>query len=127
VRGTETILLVEDEAGVRSLSKLVLEANGYTLLEAGDGAQALALCQHYAGDIHLLLTDVVMPGMSGRELRDRLAAQRPDMRVLFVSGYTDDAIVHHGALDAGTPFLQKPFSPDDLARKVREVLDQSAR
>lgn len=125
--GTETILLAEDDERVRGLVRAVLEGYGYRVLEAEDGDAALSVSERSADPIHLLLTDVVMPKMSGRELADRLARSRPEMRVLYVSGYTDEAVVHHGVLDADTPFLQKPFEPDALARKVREVLDAEAR
>jgi CheY-like chemotaxis protein len=122
LRGSETVLLVEDEEAVRTLVHEVLERNGYTVLAARHGGEALLVCERHGGPIHLMVTDVVMPEMSGRELAERLASLRPAMKVLYVSGYTDDAIVHHGVLDPGTPFLEKPFSPDALARKVREVL-----
>jgi PAS domain S-box-containing protein len=122
-RGRETVLLVEDEDGVRMLARLVLQTNGYTVLEARNGREALALAEGYARPIHLLLSDVVMPQTSGREVADRLQATRPALRVLYISGYADDAIVHHGVLDPGLAFLQKPFTPAALARKVREVLD----
>ena len=123
-RGTETVLLAEDAAAVRAVARQVLERQGYTVLEAPDGELALHLAQRHAGPIHLLLTDVVMPGMSGRQLADRLARLRPDTKVLYVSGYTDDAVVRHGVLEAGIAYLQKPFTIDSLARKVREVLDR---
>jgi CheY-like chemotaxis protein len=123
VRGTETVLVVEDEVSVRSLVRGVLESRGYRVLEACHGADALAISDQHGGPIHLLLTDVVMPEMSGRDLASRVVPRRPGIRVLYMSGYTDDAIVHNGVLDAGTAFLQKPFTPDALARKVREVLD----
>jgi len=122
-RGTETVLLVEDEATVRALAVRVLREQGYTTLEAADGAEALRLSQEYAGPIDLLLTDVVMPRMGGKLLAEHLAASRSGMKVLFTSGYTDNAIVHHGRLDSGVTLLQKPFSPTALLRKVREVLD----
>ena len=121
--GSETILLVEDEPVVRELARRILEMNGYTVLEAGDVVEARRLCDTHAGPIHLLLTDVVMPVMSGRGLADALSGLRPDMRVLYMSGYTDDAIVRHGVLLKGVSFLQKPFTPQDLAAKIREVLD----
>jgi PAS domain S-box-containing protein len=121
-RGSETVLLTEDEDGVRTFVGLALEAQGYTVLEARDGEGALALCRGHPGPIHLLITDVVMPRMSGRELADRAAALRPGLKVLFVSGYTDDAVVRHGLLTEGVAFLQKPFTPAVLARKVRQVL-----
>jgi nitrogen-specific signal transduction histidine kinase/CheY-like chemotaxis protein len=120
--GTETILLAEDATAVRVAARQILERFGYTVLEAANGADALSAAQHGAA-IDLLLTDVVMPEMSGRELVDRFAKLRPETRVLFMSGYTDDAIVRHGVLGPGTAYLQKPFSPDTLGRKVREVLD----
>jgi CheY-like chemotaxis protein len=122
-RGTELVLVVEDEQSVRDLARAVLEECGYVVLEARDGARALDVCRDHPDPIHLLLTDVVMPGMSGSLLADRARALRPKMKILFMSGYTDDAIVHHGVLDEGTPFLQKPFSPDALALRVREVID----
>ncbi|HXO86376.1 MAG TPA: PAS domain S-box protein [Gemmatimonadales bacterium] len=121
--GSETILLAEDDAILRPLAKALLVKLGYTVLEAENADAALAAAQAHQGPIHLLVSDVVMPGPSGRELARRLAALRPETRVLFVSGYTDDAIVHHGMLEPGLNFLQKPFTPSVLARKVREVLD----
>jgi len=123
-RGTETVLLVEDAAAVRAVSKQVLERQGYTVLEAPDGDAALHLAQRHHGPIHLLLTDVVMPRVGGRELAERLRVDRPDTRVLYTSGYTDDSVVRHGILEGGVAYLQKPFSPQGLARKVREVLDR---
>jgi two-component system cell cycle sensor histidine kinase/response regulator CckA len=123
LRGTETVLLVEDEETVRKLVRNVLQASGYTIIEAANGRQALEICRSHEGTIHLAITDVVMPQMSGRELIERLAPQRPRMKVLYISGYTDDAIVEHGILDSATHFLQKPFTPAALTRKVREVLD----
>ncbi|MGZ6987360.1 MAG: CHASE domain-containing protein [Thermoanaerobaculia bacterium] len=125
--GTETILLVEDEAGVRRLSLTVLETQGYVVLEAPSGDVALQVARSETGPIHLVVTDVVMPGMNGRELWDRLKVLRPDSRVLFMSGYTDDAIARHGVLEPGIAFLQKPFTPFSLAQKVREVLDAPAK
>ena len=121
--GTETVLLVEDEEVVRNLVREILERNGYAVLEARNGAEALALGQKSAQPIHLLVTDVVMPKMSGRELAERLVAIHPETRVLYMSGYTDGAIGQQGVLDPQTELLQKPFSFDDLAQKVRKVLD----
>jgi len=121
--GDETVLLVEDAAPVRTLARRSLEARGYRVLDAADGPSALELSTRHAGGIAILVTDVVMPGMSGRELAERLAPARPSMKVLYTSGYTDDAMVRQGVLNAGVAFLQKPFVPDTLARKVREVLD----
>jgi len=109
--------------GIRRLVRQVLAERGYWVLEAIHGTHAIEIGEQHTVPIHLLVTDVVMPGMSGRELAEHLKLSRPDMKVLFMSGYTDKAIVHHGELDPGTAFLQKPFTPDALARKVREVLD----
>ncbi len=125
--GTETLLLVEDEDAVRALAAHVLRTRGYTVLEACNGAEAMRICFQHTGPIHLLATDVVMPGYSGRELADRLLDLRPETHVLFLSGYTDDAVVRHGVLAAEVAFLQKPFRVDALVRKVREVLDQVPR
>lgn len=121
--GTETILLVEDEATVRQLVMSMLQPLGYTVLQASNGIEAQVFDAEYSVAIDLLITDVVMPQISGRQVAEHLKSSRPDMKVLFISGYTDNAIVHHGVLDAGVAFLQKPFTPDVLARKVREVLD----
>ena len=123
LRGTETILLVEDEDAVRSLGRTVLEQHGYTVLDAQHGSEALLKCQQYQGVIHLVATDVVMPHMSGRKLVERLLTLRPNIKVLYMSGYTDDAIVRHGVYNAEVPFLRKPYTPDTIAQKVREVLD----
>ena len=123
--GKETVLLVEDEEQVRALSRHILEAHGYTVLEAGHGAEAIRVSdERLPGPIHLLISDVVMPHLGGRELAERLALTRREMKVLFVSGYTDDAVVRHGVLAAETAFLQKPFTPSALVKKVREVLDK---
>jgi response regulator RpfG family c-di-GMP phosphodiesterase len=122
-RGTETILLVEDQDAVRELARTVLESQGYAVVEAISGEQAEKLANGRPGKINLLLTDVVMPGMSGRELAQRLSTGSPEMRVLFMSGYTDNVIAQGGVLEAGMSFLQKPFSPRALTAKVREVLD----
>jgi two-component system cell cycle sensor histidine kinase/response regulator CckA len=122
-RGTETVLLVEDAAAVRAVAKQTLVRQGYQVLEASDGEDALHIAKRHRGPIDLVLTDVVMPRVGGRELVERLSAVRPDVRVLFMSGYTDDSVVRHGILEGGVPYLQKPFAPDGLARKVRDVLD----
>jgi two-component system cell cycle sensor histidine kinase/response regulator CckA len=122
-RGTETVLLVEDEEEVRALARDFLRSTGYTVLDARHGGEALLACERHAGPIQLMVTDVVMPQMSGRELAERLASLRPKMKVLYMSGYTDNAVLRHGVLDANTTFLQKPFMLDALAWKVREVLD----
>jgi len=122
--GTETVLLVDDEEALLGLAKMLLEERGYTALPAGSPSQAIQLAEQYAGHIHLLLTDVVMPDMSGRELWQRLSTQRPGLKCLFMSGYTANAIAHRGVLEEGVDFLQKPFSRESLAKKLREVLDR---
>jgi PAS domain S-box-containing protein len=122
--GSETILIVEDEETVRKLTVRVLERQGYKLLEASDGNEALLLCEEFKDSIHLILTDVVMPGMSGRKLVDFLKEICPEIKALYMSGYTDNAIVHHGMLEEGIEFIQKPFTMEKLAGKVREVLDK---
>jgi PAS domain S-box-containing protein len=121
--GSETILVVEDEEPLRRLTRRLLETAGYTVLSAADGEEALLTSERHVGDIDLLLTDVVMPRMNGRLLAERLAKTRPALKILYMSGYTDDAILHHGVLDSGTQFLAKPFSEAELTRKVRAVLD----
>jgi CheY-like chemotaxis protein len=125
-RGSETILLVEDEELVRNLEREVLEECGYTVLEATSAKHALQLAANHRGVIELLLTDVVMPELSGRELAEQLLAQRPEMRILYASGYFDDAIAPHGVLDPGIALLSKPLTPTSLARKVRDTLDSPA-
>jgi PAS domain S-box-containing protein len=122
VAGTETIMVVEDEVSVHSLIRLALASAGYKVLEMHDGESALAACTKYDGPIHLLLTDVVMPKMSGPHVAEKVSALRPGVKVLYMSGYTDDAILHHGALGTDIPFIQKPFSPLALRKKIREVL-----
>ncbi len=124
--GTETVLLAEDEEVVRELAKRILTHYGYRVLAAANGGEALLICENRKEMIHLLLTDLVMPEMSGRELCDRLAPLRPGMKSLYMSGYPDTAVFHQRALEPGMPFIQKPFSPESLARKVREVLGAPA-
>ena len=119
----ETVLLVEDEEAVRRVAAKTLVASGYRVLSAKDGPEALAVAAHEGGKIDLLLTDMVMPGMTGRELAEQLTAIRPATRVLYMSGYTEDEVVRATVAVAGHAFLQKPFDPEALARKVREVLD----
>jgi signal transduction histidine kinase/CheY-like chemotaxis protein len=122
-RGSETVLIVEDEASVRALACRILRERGHNVLEAKDGIEALRIVQEFKEEIHLVLTDVIMPGMNGGELVARLQAMRSGIKALYVSGYTDNGIVHNGVLDSNAAFLQKPFSADGLARKVREVID----
>ncbi|HLG12911.1 MAG TPA: PAS domain S-box protein [Blastocatellia bacterium] len=126
VRGTETVLVVEDDPVVRSLTVTILLDQGYTVLEAASGNEALDLVEKYSAPVHVLLTDVVMPQMSGKELADKVNSVRPGIRTLFVSGYPDDTIVHHGVLAAGVALLEKPFTPKSLALKLRQVLDARA-
>ena len=122
-RGSETVLLVEDDEAVRELTREVLEMQGYTVLAVADAGEAPRVLEGASRPIHLLVTDVVMPRLSGRELTERLRSLRPGLKVLYISGYAGTAVVHHGVLDPGTPFLQKPFTPDALLRSVRKVLD----
>ena len=122
-RGTETLLLVEDDKAVRRITRISLQSQGYTVLEASDGLAGLHQAETYPGEIHLLISDVVMPEMGGRQLLDAVRKHRPGLRVLFMSGYTDDAVLLHGVVEATDAFIQKPFTPLSLARKVREVID----
>jgi CheY-like chemotaxis protein len=126
-QGSETVLVAEDESSVRNLATHILRHQGYKVLEAADGEEALRVTQECLGEINLLLTDVVMPRMGGKELADRLKTLRPRVKVLFISGFPDEAIAHHGVLTPGIDFLQKPFSPAALAQKVREVLDREVK
>ena len=122
-KGTETVLLAEDSDVVRRLLRELLLRSGYRLIEARHGEEAIQLSQDHDGPIDLLITDMVMPRMNGRELAAKLAPLRPRMKILYISGYTEEAIIRNGVLDPGTSFLEKPFSPDTLARRVRELLD----
>jgi DNA-binding NtrC family response regulator len=121
--GSETILVVEDEELVRGVATASLRKYGYTVIEASSAEEALEIAGKYDGAIHLVLTDVVMPHMSGRQLAERLAQSRPETRVIYTSGYTDNAIVHQGVLDPGVAFIQKPYTLDILLQMVRRVLD----
>ncbi len=123
-RGSETVLVVEDDDRLRNLARKILELYGYSVLEAENGEDALRVNKEHEGQIDLMLTDVVMPKMSGKKTAERLQSLRPEIKVIYMSGYTDDAIVHHGVLAPGLNFLEKPFTPEGLARKVREVLDK---
>ncbi|GAB4443634.1 MAG: hypothetical protein Kow0031_25930 [Anaerolineae bacterium] len=123
VQGTETILLVEDSAAVQELVTLTLQAQGYHVLRAGNGEEALSVFKSYPGEVHLLLTDVVMPHMNGKELAENIARINPATKIIFTSGYTNEAIAHYGVLESGVTFLQKPFSPSALVSKVRQILD----
>lgn len=122
VRGTETILLVEDDESVRRLTRTVLESNGYRVLATGDADEAVRICTRHDEEIHLLLTDVIMPKMNGRQLADQITSLRPALKVVYMSGYTDNAIVHHGVLDPGTAFIEKPIAPKVLLEKIRKFL-----
>src|SRR5439155_24154802 len=125
--GHETVLVVEDELTLGRLFRGSLDVAGYTVLEATQGDEALRISQAHLGPIHLLVTDVELPGLSGRELAQRVTARRPETKVLFISGYTDDAVLRHGVLHAESAFLQKPFTSDVLTGKVREVLQTDRR
>jgi CheY-like chemotaxis protein len=124
-QGNETILLVEDEEEVRRLTALVLKRQGYKVLEASHPGEAAILSEQHREAIHLMFTDVVLPVMSGRKLAENLLSIRPEMKVLYMSGYTDNAIAHHGILEEGLNYIQKPFTVDSLVRKVRDVLDSA--
>jgi CheY-like chemotaxis protein len=121
-KGWETILLVEDEASLRAITREILEEHGYRVVQAADASEAMGISDRHPEPIHLLVTDVVMPGLNGRQLADSLLALRPSLSVLFMSGYTDDVIAHRGVLDPGTLFLSKPFTTQALLRRVREAL-----
>jgi CheY-like chemotaxis protein len=121
-RGSETVLVVEDQDAVRQLASTVLERYGYRVLQVSNGAEAIALAKQYPKAIDLLLTDVVLPLMPGRVLADRLTAERPDIKVLYISGHTEETVGHHGVPERGSSYLPKPFSPEALAAKVREAL-----
>jgi CheY-like chemotaxis protein len=127
LQGAETILVVEDQPAVRKLTADILKRYGYDVLEVANGAEALLLSERFHSPIHVMVTDVIMPGMTGRELASRLATLRPDMKVLFISGYAGDIITHQGVLDSDVAFLSKPFAPDALAGKLRELLDAAPR
>jgi CheY-like chemotaxis protein len=125
LRGEKSVLVVEDEESIRRLATEILGRYGYAVFTAGDGEEALRIATSHEGEIDLLLTDVIMPGMGGPELFERIRQLRPGIKVLYVSGYTNDAIVHQGVLDPGIAFLQKPYSPTSLVRKVKDVLEEN--
>jgi two-component system cell cycle sensor histidine kinase/response regulator CckA len=122
--GSEIVLLVEDEDAVRALVRGVLRSRGYTVLEAANANEAVRISNEFTGVVDILLTDVVMPDVSGRELADRLCHKRPEMQLLYMSGYTEDKVVHHGVMTSDVGFLQKPFTPERLLHKIRETLDR---
>jgi len=124
LKGSETILVVEDDDSLRNFAQKALQRHGYRVLAAENGKDALSVSEEHEGSIELMITDVVMPKMSGKETAERLQPFHPQMKVIYMSGYTDNAIVHHGVLAPGLNFLEKPFTPDALALKVREVLDK---
>ena len=123
IHGKETVLIVEDDEMVRKLSSRTLKKFGYAILEARNGLKALDLCKEYKGQIDLVLTDVIMPEMGGPELVKQLSEQYPHIKVVYMSGYTDNAISHHGVIEEGIAFINKPATPDELGQKVRDVLD----
>jgi two-component system cell cycle sensor histidine kinase/response regulator CckA len=125
IGGNETILLVEDDDALRSATRRILRGRGYTIIEARHGGEAMLLCERYAGDIHLLLTDIVMPQMSGRELCDKLRQLRPEMKVLFMSGFSENAGDERPVVEPGTSFLAKPFSPQTLLDSIRRAIERS--
>jgi CheY-like chemotaxis protein len=125
LRGHETILVVEDQREVRELTRIILEGYGYHVLDAANGQEAIRVCQPHAGTIHAVVTDVVMPGMNGWDLAARLTALRPEIRVLFMSGYIDNVAMRQTVFDGAVDFIQKPFTPEGLARKLRESLNRS--
>lgn len=127
MRGAETVLLVEDEDQVRTVTAEMLRKFGYHVLEARSPGEALLISEQHPVTIHILLTDVIMPKMNGRQLAERIAAARPNIRVIYMSGYTDNVITHHGVLDSDVAFVQKPLTPEPLLAKVRQVLDAPQR
>jgi CheY-like chemotaxis protein len=122
LNGSETVLVVEDEAVLRALSERILLRHGYTVLLAADGEEAERICQDHRGPIHVALMDVMLPGRGGRAVAEGITQQRPETRIVYMSGYTYDAIAHHGVLDSGTTLVQKPFTPDTLVRTIRDAL-----
>lgn len=125
--GAETVLLVEDEPALRDLIRIALTGNGFTVLDAGSPADALALSRTHTAPLHLLITDIIMPGMDGPSLAKQVLKERPEIKVLYMSGYATNFIMHDGIVDPGTNFLEKPFHPGTLLAKVREVLDGGVR
>jgi DNA-binding NtrC family response regulator len=123
LRGSETILLVEDEHAILKMTTMMLEEQGYTVLPAGNPTQAIRIAEEYAGEIHLLMTDVVMPEMNGKDLSEKLLGLYPNLKCLFMSGYTENVIAHHGVLESGIAFISKPFTRRSLSEKLREVLE----
>jgi DNA-binding NtrC family response regulator len=126
-RGTETLLLVEDESAVRQSGKEFLQSSGYTVLDAPNGDDALRMARSYSDTIHLMITDVVMPRMGGPKLAEELSTERPEMKVLFVSGYAENTVLQHGTIDMASQFLQKPFTLKSLARKINDVLHSAEK